>query len=105
MDRKVKKAVIKICPEAKKAFKDGKDVYAFLASIMFSVSDEECCPFDKIMLDGYKTFEEWNFIGDRYRKIAKSFVLFKLYPTVGLMQDINSLYKEVIDYKRITRML
>lgn len=92
MDRKVRKAIIKICPEAKQAFKDRKDVYAFLASKIFDVPYEVCCPYELKNSEGYKYCENFTLPADLRRKISKSYVLFMLYPSITLINDIQECY-------------
>ena len=95
MDRKVKKTIIKICPEAKKAFKEGKDVYSFLASKIFEVPYEGCCPYDIKDENGYWRTENFTRSADFRRKIAKLYVLFTLYPSIKLIHDIDECYNEL----------
>ena len=97
MDRKVKKAIIKLCPEAKQAFKDGKDVYAFLASKIFDVPYIDCCPYELENEEGYKYCENYTLPADLRRKIAKSYVLFTLYPSVTLINDLQECYNRLKD--------
>ncbi|MBO5712022.1 MAG: hypothetical protein J6R47_04215 [Acholeplasmatales bacterium] len=98
MDRKVKKAIIKICPEAKQAFKDGKDVYAFMASRIFNVPYEECCPYDLKNAEGYKYCENYSRATGLRRNIAKLYVLLILYPSIKLINEIDECYNELNHY-------
>ena len=95
MDRKVKKAIIKICPEAKQVFKEGKDAYAFLASNIFNVPYEECSPYDLKNAEGYKYCENYSRVASFRRNIAKLYVLFTLYPSIKLINEIDECYNEL----------
>ena len=97
MDRKVKRAIIKICPEAKKAFKEGKDVYSFLASKIFDRPYIDCCPYELTNAEGCKYCENYSFAAQLRRTIAKLYVLFTLYPSVKLINEIDECYNELND--------
>lgn len=95
MDRKVKKAIMKICPEAKQVFKDRKDAYAFLASKIFEVPYEECCPYDLKDAEGYWYCEKYSRAASFRRNIAKLYVLLTLYPSIKLINEIYECYNEL----------
>ena len=97
MDRKIKKASIKICPEAKQAFKDGKDAYAFLASKIFDVPYTECCPYDLKNAEGDIYCEKYSRAASFRRNIAKLYVLLTLYPSIKLINEIKECYNELND--------
>lgn len=87
MDRKIKKWLIKSHPEIKNAFKNKMDVYAFLASKIFTVVYEDCCCSSYIPTK----------LQQLYRRAAKMYALNAVCPTVDGMRQLRDILIEIKD--------
>lgn len=98
MNLKVRHYLIRLDPEFKNIFKQKKDPFSYLASIIFQVPYSECNPYDKVNEKGYKICEHHSYIGEVRRKAAKMTVVAAVYPKYANIDVIISLFKEVQEY-------